>query len=154
MQDKIDNAQDLNSEIRSAQSYYGKKIEVEKLEKDYKAKTAEITKITSDKSEIVKNAKMPIEGLSFDDEGVLFKSIPFSQLSAAEQLRVSISMAMVMNPKLRVIRIMDGSLLDTENMEIIKNMAKDNDFQVWIEKVDESGKIGIYIEDGEIKEGA
>ncbi|MBA7523107.1 DNA replication and repair protein RecF [subsurface metagenome] len=154
LQDKIDNAQDLNSEIRSAQSYYEKKIEVEKLEKNYKTKTAGLSKITKAKSEIVKNAKMPIEGLSFDDGGVLFKSIPFSQLSAAEQLRVSISMAMAMNPKLRVIRIMDGSLLDTENMEIIKQMADKNDFQIWIEKVDESGKIGIYIEDGEIKEGA
>jgi len=153
LRDKIDNAQDLNTEIRSAQSYYEKKAEVEKSEKDYKAKTAGLAKITSSKSEIIKNAKMPIEGLSFDDEGVLFKSIPFSQLSAAEQLRVSISMAMVMNPKLRVIRIMDGSLLDTENMEIIKQMADKNDFQIWIEKVDESGKIGIYIEDGEIKGG-
>jgi len=96
---------------------------------------------------------MPIDGLSFDDEGVLFNAIPFSQLSSAEQLKVSISMAMSMNPKLRLIRIMDGSLLDSENMEIIKSMANDNDFQIWIEKVDESGKIGIYIEDGEIKEG-
>lgn len=154
LQDKIDNAQDLNSEIRSAQSYYEKKASVEDFENRYKAKTAELTKITSDKSEIIKAAKMPIEGLSFDDEGVLFNSIPFTQLSSAEQLKVSISMAMTMNPKLRIIRIMDGSLLDSKNMEIIKQMASDNDFQIWIEKVDESGKIGIYIEDGEIKERA
>ena len=63
---------------------------------------------------------------------------------------------MAMNPKLRVIIIVDGSLLDSENFKVIENMANDNDFQVWIEKVDDTGKIGIYIEDGEIKvlEGA
>jgi hypothetical protein len=93
---------------------------------------------------------MPIEGISFDDENVLYNGIPFSQLSSAEQLKVSISMAMSMNPKLRIVRIMDGSLLDNSSMKTVKEMADTNDFQIWIEKVDESGKIGIYIEDGEI----
>jgi DNA repair ATPase RecN len=153
LQDKIDNAGKINSEIGNAKNYYTKKAEVKKAEKDYKEKTAELESITVKKSELIKSAKMPIDGLSFDNEGVLFNSIPFSQLSSAEQLKVSISMAMSMNPKLRIIRIMDGSLLDNSNMEIIKNMATDSDFQIWIEKVDESGKIGIYIEDGEIREG-
>lgn len=154
LQDKIDNAGNLNNEIRNAENYYIKKAEVEKSEKNYKEKSIELEAITSKKSLLVKTAKMPIDGLSFDDEGVLFNAIPFSQLSSAEQLKVSISMAMSMNPKLRLIRIMDGSLLDSGNMEIIKSMANDNDFQIWIEKVDETGKIGIYIEDGEIKAGA
>jgi DNA repair ATPase RecN len=153
LQDKIDNAGKINSEIGNAKNYYTKKAEVKKAEKDYKEKTAELESITVKKSELIKSAKMPIDGLSFDNEGVLFNSIPFSQLSSAEQLKVSISMAMSMNPKLRIIRIMDGSLLDNSNMEIIKNMATDSDFQIWIEKVDESGKIGIYIEDGEIRKG-
>jgi len=153
LQDKIDNASQLNDEIRKAQSYYMKKSEVERLEKEYRDKTAELEAITNKKSDLIKTAKMPIEGLSFDEEGVLFNGIPFLQLSSSEQLKVSISMAMVMNPKLRIIRIMDGSLLDSANMEIIKSMANNNDFQIWIERVDETGKIGIYIEDGEIKAG-
>lgn len=45
----------------------------------------------------------------------------------------------------------DGSLLDEDNMKIITDMAEEKDYQVWIEKVDSSGKIGIVIEDGEIK---
>jgi DNA repair ATPase RecN len=152
LQNKIDNAGKINNEIRNAENYYTKKAEVKKAEKSYKEKTAELESITVKKSELIKSAKMPIDGLSFDNEGVLFNSIPFFQLSSAEQLKVSISIAMSMNPKLRIIRIMDGSLLDNSNMEIIKNMATDSDFQIWIEKVDESGKIGIYIEDGELRE--
>ena len=41
-------------------------------------------------------------------------------------------MAMAMNPEVRVIRITDGSLLDSANMELIEQMAVDNDFQVWL----------------------
>ncbi len=150
LQEKIDNAGQTNNEIRNAKAYYKKKSEVGKAEKSYKEKSEELKKITSKKSELIKTVTMPIEGISFDDENVLYKDIPFSQLSSAEQLKVSISMAMSMNPKLRIVRIMDGSLLDSTNMKTIKEMADNNDFQIWIEKVDESGKIGIYIEDGAI----
>ena len=58
--------------------------------------------------------------------------------------------AMAGNPKLRIIRITDGSLLDAKNLEIVREMAGSRDFQVWIERVDESGKVGIYLEDGAV----
>ncbi len=59
-------------------------------------------------------------------------------------------MAMALNPKIRVIRITDGSLLDSENLALIEEMAGEHDFQIWIEKVDESGSVGITIEDGQV----
>jgi hypothetical protein len=113
--------------------------------------TAEIEALDKRKGDALLSAKFPIDGLSFDNNGVTFKGIPFSQCSSAERLRTSIAMAMAMNPKLRVIRITDGSLIDSKNMAIIEEMVKEKDFQCWIERVDETGKIGIYIEDGEVK---
>jgi hypothetical protein len=59
-------------------------------------------------------------------------------------------LAMAANPELRVIRIKDGSLLDADNLALIDEIAKNGDFQVWIECVDSTGKVGFYIEDGEI----
>jgi hypothetical protein len=82
---------------------------------------------------------------------VLYQGIPFIQGSAAEQLRVSMAIAMASNPKLKVILIRDGSLLDADNLKVIEEMARDKDFQVWIEAVRENGEIGIFIEDGMVK---
>jgi len=93
---------------------------------------------------------MPIKGLSVDKDGVTYKGFPFSQLSDSEQLKVSMAIAMAVNPKLKVIRVRDGSLLDEENMKIIREMANNNDFQIWIERV-EQGEVGFIIEDGELK---
>jgi hypothetical protein len=107
--------------------------------------------IDKEKSDALENAKFPIPGLSISDDGVLYKGVPFSQCSSAERLRVSISIAMAISPKLRVIRITDGSLIGPKNMAIIEEMAKENDYQIWIERVDTSGKVGVYIEDGEVK---
>jgi hypothetical protein len=96
-------------------------------------------------------APLPLAGLTIEQDAVAYQGIPLAQASSAEQLRVSVAVAMALNPTLRVIRISDGSLLDSENMALIDSMAADRGFQVWIERVDESGQVGILIEDGMVK---
>jgi hypothetical protein len=54
------------------------------------------------------------------------------------------------NPELRVIRIKDGSLLDPDGMAMLKTMAQENDFQIWIERVTDMDPIAIVIEDGSV----
>jgi hypothetical protein len=116
----------------------------------YNTKTAEIDALDKKKSDALKNAKFPIQHLSFNDEGVLYKDIPFAQCSSAERLQVSLAIAMAMNPKIKVIRIKDGSLLDAEHMKLIEKMAHEKDFQIWIEVTSNDDKIGIVISDGTI----
>lgn len=118
---------------------------------EQKSLTDEMDVILKQKDDLITAAKLPIEGLNIDAEGVTFKGMPFTQLSSAEQLKVSLAIAMAMNPKLRVMRIMDGSLLDTDNMAVVKEMATAEDYQVWIERVEDNGQVGILIENGEIK---
>lgn len=91
----------------------------------------------------LKDATLPIDGLAFGDDGVTYNGIPFVQCSGAEQLRVSAAMAMALNPTIRVMRIEDGSLLDASNMEVLAEMATENDFQIWIERVGHGSEIEI-----------
>lgn len=104
-----------------------------------------------EKREKISSAKLPIPEISFGDNIIMMNGVPFDQASDAEQLRASLAIAMSLNPKLRVIRVRDGSLLDEDSMAIVSKMAKDKDFQVWIEKVDGSGKVGFVLEDGMLK---
>ena len=123
----------------------------EALKTQYDEKTEELEALDSTKAEALKNATMPLQGLAFDEDGVTYNGQVLSQCSSAEQLRVSVAMAMALNPSIKVIRILDGSLLDSDNMALINSMALENDFQVWIECVDESGTLGFVLEDGEVK---
>lgn len=96
----------------------------------------------------IADAAMPVPGVAFDDGAVLLDGLPFDQASDAQQLRASIAIASAMNPKLRVIRVRDGSLLDKDSMALLAEFAQANDMQVWIETV-QSGRPGaIVIEDG------
>lgn len=115
--------------------------------------TADIEQLDQQKTEALARASFPVDGLGFDADGITFNGVPFSQASSAEQIRVSMAMAIEANPKLRVVRVMDGSLLDDEGMKIITDMAAANEFQVWIERVANGDGVGFVIEDGELREG-
>lgn len=92
-----------------------------------------------------------MDGLTFDENGVLLNKIPFDQASSAEQLKVSLAMGIAMNPKLRVLLIRDGSLLDEDNLKMIAELAAKNDCQIWLERVGSGDEVSIIIEDGSIK---
>lgn len=115
------------------------------------ALTAEIEKIDATKAAALTQAKMPVDGLTFGDGVIFYNGLPLDQASDAEQLRVSTAIAAANNPKLRIIRIRDGSLLDEDGLKTLAAFAEANDFQIWLEKVDSSGEIGIVMEDGHIK---
>ena len=140
----------INQNVRTKQKLTKITTELNQLILDRKNLISSIGDIDSEKSEYMQSISMPIPGLSFDEKGVLYNNTQLQNCSTAEQLKVSVAIAMSLNPTLRVIRITDGSLLDETNLKIIEDMVKAKDFQVWIEKVDKSGKLGIYIKEGKI----
>lgn len=138
---------------RQAQAYRERKAATDHLSalwEEARALTQRLEAIRTYKTDLMATAVFPIDGLSFGEAGVLYHEVPFQQASAAEQLQVSLAVAMALNPTLRVIRIEDGSLLDRQHLALIENMARAHDMQVWIEMVDETGTVGVYIEDGAI----
>lgn len=152
IQAKLQDVESINAKVRNAEKYRRIQKEIEEFKSSSEWTTNKMVAIDQLKTETLQSASFPIDGLSFDEDGVTFNGIPFKQCSAAERLKVSMAMAMALNPKLRVIRILDGSLLDSDNLRLIHEMAKDKDYQVWCELVDESGKMGVMIEDGQVKE--
>jgi hypothetical protein len=93
-------------------------------------------------------AKIPVEGLTFDESEVKFNGIPLENLGEGEQIRISTLIGMAGNPKLRVLCIRHGEALDEEGLKVIAELAEQHDFQVWMARVDSSGKVGIVLEDG------
>lgn len=150
MRARLASLEEENARIRANNTARETEAKKMALREKYKALTDAISIVDEKKAEALAKAVFPVDGLGFDADGVTYQGVPFSQASAAEQIRVSLAMAMAMNPKLRVIRIMDGSLLDSDNMQLIAQMAADNDFQVWVERVADGDGAGVVIEDGEV----
>jgi hypothetical protein len=146
---KADEINRVAAEIKKKQDL---EAELAQETEDANRCTEKLEAITSYKSELMEETNFPINGLDFSRGTIAYNGIPLSQASAAERLRVSMAIAMALNPKLKVIRIEQGSLLDQDSWRIIEEMARENDYQVWIEKVADKPGDGIYIYDGQIIE--
>lgn len=115
--------------------------------------SAAIEAIDAEKAALLAAAGFPVPELGFDATGVTLNGLPFDQASAAEQLRVSVAIGIALNPKLRVLLIRDGSLLDAESLALVAGMAAEHDAQLWLERVEADGAT-VVIEDGAVLEAA
>lgn len=104
------------------------------------------------KNEAIAKAKLPIAGLGFDDGFITLKGLPFEQASDAERLRAAVAIASALSPQLRVIRVREASRLDDDGMELLAQIAAENDIQIWAERVSSDGVTGFVLEDGHLKQ--
>lgn len=151
LEDRIGNIEAINASVRARNAATKIADDLARAQSTHSELTAKIDDLDVRKAAALAAATFPVDGLGFSDDGVTFGGVPFAQCSAAERLKVSVAMAMALNPTVRIIRIADGSLLDSTNLAIIEAMADEQGFQVWVEVVDESGTVGITIEDGAVK---
>lgn len=115
--------------------------------------TVKIENLDAEKETLLANAKFPVEGLAFGDEGILYQGLPFEQASGEQQLLISAAMAAAQNPRLRVLLIRNGSLLDDHHLEVLRQWAFENSIQVWLEKVtSDVSECSVIFENGLIKE--
>lgn len=152
LKERIANAESLNKKFRDAKARKELEAEIALHQKKSDELTAQIEAIDKFKDSQVSKAKFPLPEISFGDSAVLLNKLPFSQASTGEQLRASVAIGMALNPKLRVIFIRDGSLLDAKNLAVISSMAEKNNYQVWLETVTSTEPSAIEIVDGHIKE--
>ena len=146
----ITQAREINQAVAARRARDIGLAEAHKIERQAEALTQQMEQRTADNVAAIAAARMPIDGISFGDGTVLLNGLPFEQASDAEQLQTSVRIAMALNPKLRVVRIRDGSLLDDDAMRLLGELADANDMQVWLEKVDSTKSIGFVIDDGRV----
>ncbi|MDD1728767.1 MAG: AAA family ATPase [Methanospirillum sp.] len=151
LQDQLRNIEEINRSVRLKQQKTKTLERLQQAEKQVNTITEAIGDIDQDKRDALAAAKFPVPGLSFDETGILLNGVPFAQASTAEQIRVSLAMGIALNPELRVLLIRDGNALDSDSLRMVEQMAKDADMQIWMERVDESGQVGVIIEDGTVK---
>lgn len=110
-----------------------------------------IEQIDNDVANAIKGAKFPIEGLAVTDDGITIAGVPFEQCSTAEQIKLSVAIGIAMNPGLRVLLVRQGSLLDDNSLELVRDLAAQHDAQVWMERVSTGDEVSVIIEDGHVK---
>ena len=148
---RIDEARDQNHAVGLREQRIAIEAKAREAEEASAALTKAMDERAAQKREAIEKADLPVPGIAFGDDEILLNVVPFDQASSAEQLRTSVAIAIAANPKLRVIRVQDGSLLDEEAMAILAEMANAADCQVWVEVVQSGRSTAVVIEDGQVR---
>lgn len=149
---RIQSAEATNTKLRANTAKTEARREALRIESAVKELGKRIAGIDEQKAMAIAAASFPVAGLSVNGEGVLFNGVPLDQASSAERLRVSVAIGLAMNPKLRVLLVRDGSLLDEDGLRMLGTVAAENDAQLWVEKVSGDGAgCSVVIEDGSVK---
>ncbi len=151
LQVELKQAQTTNEAVRRRTERNALSAQMQVKEQEAIALTARMVGRDQQKIDAIARAQMPVPGLGFGQQAVTYNGLPLDQASDAEQLRVSCAIAMAANPKLRVLRVRDGSLLDDKSMALLAEMAETHDYQVWCERI-AGGPAAIVLEDGHVKE--
>lgn len=133
----LENAQKHNEKHLLVQKYNEAKESMEKAVKKASHYEDTITKLLEEREQLINSASLPIEGLSFTEDGLELHGIPFEsgKVSDSQIMEVAAKLIIASNPTTKIFRIARGESLGEQRLQDIINIAKANGFQGFIEQV-------------------
>lgn len=156
VQERISNSTAINRNVANKKRRDETREELAKQKKESHTLSGEIKLAEKAKAKAFKEAEWPVDGLAYDENGVTFNGLPFSQCSAAESIRVSIEMGMSLNPELKLLIVQHGECMDDETLEMVAKVVSEKDYQLLVEfmtrDADDEGRCQVVLEEGLVKE--
>jgi hypothetical protein len=114
--------------------------------------TRRIEAIDREKMDAVAKANIPVPKIAFGDDEILYDGLPFAEAATSIKIRTAVALGMIMNPKLRVMTVDEGSELDQESMALLAKLAEANEYQIWLARVSDDPTGEFVITDGHLAE--
>ncbi len=150
---RLDAIDETNKAVRARAEWARLSDELAAAEVRHDAEQAALDGIEERKRAGLAEAVFPVDGLSVDESGVVLDGVPFTQVNSAARRKVAFAIATAGDPKLKLVIIRDGDLLDADSLAAIQSLADERGYTVLIERDrDESRQIGFTIQDGELVE--
>jgi energy-coupling factor transporter ATP-binding protein EcfA2 len=149
LQVQLRNFDAINQAVRDRKVYERTAADLAAAAHLHEAAQAALDAIDAQKRSGLAKAKFPVNGLSIDEDGVTFDGVPFGQVNSAMRRRVAFAIATSGDPKLKLVIVKDGDLLDADSLAAIREIADERGYMVLMERDrDESRSIGFTVQDG------
>lgn len=148
MQKEIDEAEAMRRHLNEYQRMEQMRKEVETLSVQSQALTDKIELARRLPGEILKTAKLPIEDLSVDENGVpLIKGRPVSSLSDGEKLSLCVRIAAAKSGNLRVMLLDGMERLDEKRRKELYRTCIDSGLTVLATRVTDTDELSVNLLD-------
>ena len=137
-----------NKKYSLVEQYKEKKSQFDAVTKKAQEMDARIDALAKERAELISNAELPIEGLTFTDDGLELNGVPFipGRVSDSQIMEIAAKLIIASNPTVKVFRIARGESLGAKRLATIIDIAKRNGFQGFIEQV-QRGQTEMLVEE-------
>ena len=142
------NAEAHNKKYLLVEQYKEKKFQFEEVKAKAEQMDARIDALAKERAELIATAKLPIDGLTFTEDGLELNGVPFvpGKVSDSQVMEIAAKLIIASNPTVKVFRIARGESLGQKRLETIIDIAKRNGYQGFIEQV-QRGQTEMLVEE-------
>jgi len=146
IQTQINDASEINKKAAAAKQLQADRDAHAKAVEEYGTATANIESQKAEISRFIKEMAVPVDGLQFDDDMLIYKGVPVSEasLSTSEIMELGLLMKVAENKDLGILFLERGESLGAQRLKDIQEMAAKNNMQLIVEEV-KRGE-GLHIE--------
>lgn len=126
-----------NKKFALVEQYKEKKAQFDKATDAAEKIENRIGGLGKERAELIANASLPIDGLTFTDDGLELNGVPFvpGKVSDSQIMEIATKLIIASNPTVKVFRIARGESLGAKRLAAIIDIAKRNGFQGFLECV-------------------
>ena len=137
-----------NKKYSLVEQYKEKKNQFDAVTAKAQEMDARIDALAKERAELIASAELPIEGLTFTDDGLELNGVPFvpGKVSDSQIMEIAAKLIIASNPTVKVFRIARGESLGAKRLATIIDIAKRNGFQGFIEQV-QRGQTEMLVEE-------
>lgn len=145
---ELANAEEHNRKCKLVADYRAKNADLKKATEKAEKMDADIADLATERAGLIANAKLPIKGLTFTDDGLELNGVPFipGRVSDSQIMEIAAKLVIVSNPTVKVFRIARGESLGAKRLENIVAIAKKYGYQGFIEQV-QRGQTEMSVEE-------
>jgi hypothetical protein len=151
--DRISESEAILESLEPWKAWDKAQVEAQEASTQVKLLTAQINDVKDKERELMQDAGIPIENLSFAEETgePLLNGHPLSVASGRERIDVAVKVAFAANPDLKVCLLDEATALDPDALLALHDRAVEYDFQIFAVTFISGGESEIVVEDGVAK---
>lgn len=148
LEENISNIEEINRKVRANLDKDKAEEDAKGYREQYKRLTSQIEEVRSQKADLLKEADLPLPGLSMEDGELVYHGQKWDNMSGSEQLKISTAIVRRLNPKCGFVLLDKLEQMDLDTLHEFGQWLEQEGLQAIATRVSTGGECSLIIEDG------
>jgi predicted ATP-dependent endonuclease of OLD family len=151
LEKNITNIEEINRKVRANLDKDKAEQDAQEYQNQYAGLTAQILNTREAKTDLLKGADLPLEGLSVVDGELTYNGFKWDNMSSSDQLKVSTAIVRKLNPNCGFVLLDKLEQMDLDSLKEFGEWLETEGLQAIATRVSTGPECEIIIEDGYVK---